>query len=57
MLTPITPHFAAALWQGFTEATGRVNTECDEINWDLDVLHQKWPSIDANFEVPIYLKV
>lgn len=57
MLAPVTPHFAATLWFGFTSAPGRLNTDCHEINWNENVLKQKWPTIDGEYEVPLYCKV
>lgn len=56
LLAPIAPHFAAELWSGFLSAPDRINTN-DEIDWNGDVLHQKWPKIDSNYNMDIICQV
>lgn len=57
MLTPMTPHFAATLWQGFTSASGRLLADCDEIQWNENVIKQKWPKLDKDFILPFMITV
>lgn len=56
MLAPIAPHFASELWSGFVAAPNRLNTT-EEIDWDKDVLEQKWPKIDRNYNMDIVCQV
>lgn len=63
MLAPMAPHFASALWSGFVSAPGRINTNWEQINWENDVISQKWPQVDSDYilnfycVVSIYLKI
>ena len=57
MLAPIMPHFAATLWFGFTSASGRLITECKEIDWNANVLKQKWPVVADDTSVEIAYRV
>lgn len=56
MLAPIAPHFASELWSGFLSASHRLNSN-EEINWDEDVLKQKWPKIDSSYNMDIVCQV
>lgn len=42
------PHFASALWSGFVSAPGRINKNYEQISWEDDVIHQKWPKVDCD---------
>ncbi|XP_065209388.1 probable leucine--tRNA ligase, mitochondrial [Planococcus citri] len=57
MLAPMTPHFAATLWHGFTSAPGHLLTDCDEINWNENVMKQKWPKLDKDYILPFKITI
>ncbi|XP_060853600.1 leucine--tRNA ligase, mitochondrial [Rhopalosiphum padi] len=57
MLTPMAPHFASALWSGFVSAPGRINHKWDQINWENDVINQKWPQVDSDYILNLYCVV
>lgn len=56
MLAPIAPHFASELWAGFCSAPHRISND-GEIQWDKDVLDQRWPDIDMEYEIKLKVKV
>lgn len=47
------PHFASELWSQFLAIPNRINLESSEIKWDLDVLQQRWPVVDANYKLDL----
>lgn len=51
------PHFASALWSGFVSASGRLNQNWEHINWDGDVINQKWPQVDNDYVLNLYCLV
>lgn len=51
------PHFASELWSQFLAIPNRINLESSEIKWDLDVLQQRWPVVDANYKLDLIFKV
>jgi len=57
MLTPMAPHFTSALWSGFVSAPGRINHKWEQINWENDVIHQKWPQVDSDYILNLYCVV
>lgn len=57
MIAPMAPHFASELWSLFTRVPKRLNQSSDEINWDLDVLEQSWPKIDAHYALDLTIMV
>lgn len=57
MLAPMAPHFASELWSKFASAANRLNTNIPELQWDEDVLTQKWPEIDQNYQLDLAIKV
>ncbi|CAG4964973.1 unnamed protein product [Colias eurytheme] len=57
MLSPVTPHFCSELWAGFKSAPNRVLENTHLIMWDRDVLSQKWPAVDHDFELSFQCKV
>lgn len=56
MLAPVAPCFASELWSGFVSAPHRLNNT-EEIAWDKDVLEQRWPKIDSNYNMDIVCQV
>lgn len=56
MLAPIAPHFASELWSGFVSAPNQLMNS-GEIVWDKDVLEQKWPEIDKEYNMDIVCQV
>ncbi|XP_065209389.1 leucine--tRNA ligase, mitochondrial-like [Planococcus citri] len=54
-LAPLAPHFASTLWQGFVSAPDRI-CGVDEINWDENMLKQKWPKVDPDYMLPVYCR-
>ncbi|XP_014217387.1 probable leucine--tRNA ligase, mitochondrial [Copidosoma floridanum] len=56
MLAPIAPHFASELWAGFCSAPNRI-VEDGEIDWDKDVLEQRWPEVDMEYELKVDVTV
>lgn len=50
------PHFASELWSGFVSAPNRLNNT-QEILWDKTVLEQKWPEIDADYNLDLICMV
>lgn len=57
MLAPMAPHFASELWSQFIRVPSRINNCSKDINWDLDVLEQCWPRIDANYALKLKFTV
>lgn len=57
MLAPIMPHFAATLWMAFCSAEGRLTTNDGEIEWNENVMLQKWPKMDDDYDIPVTLRV
>lgn len=57
MLAPMAPHFASALWNGFVSTTGRLNQNWEHINWEDDVINQKWPEVDIDYIFNLYCLV
>lgn len=57
MLAPLAPHFASELWSKFIAAPHRLNQDSLEFKWDADILEQKWPEIDMDYEVDLTIKV
>ncbi|KAM3967920.1 LOW QUALITY PROTEIN: leucyl-tRNA synthetase, mitochondrial [Aphomia sociella] len=58
MLAPVMPHFCSELWAGFLSAPHR---KClvsnDYIDWNKNVLEQKWPRVDDSFKLSFLCKV
>lgn len=48
MFSPIAPLFASECWSKFISVTNRLDTENTRLNWDKDVLQQRWPDVDKN---------
>lgn len=57
MLSPIAPHFCCELWAGLQSAPNRICNNSLLINWENNVLHQKWPVVDEHYELSFRCKV
>ncbi|XP_050335231.1 leucine--tRNA ligase, mitochondrial [Bactrocera neohumeralis] len=57
MLAPMAPHFASELWSKFVTVPHRLNTSTPELQWERDVLAQRWPDIDADYKLDLTIKV
>lgn len=57
MLAPMAPHFASELWSKFVAVPGRLNPASQELQWTEDVLAQRWPDIDAAYNLDLSIKV
>ncbi|ALC43061.1 Aats-leu [Drosophila busckii] len=57
MLAPMAPHFASELWSKFVSVRGRLNNASEELQWSEDVLKQRWPDVDASYELDLSIKV
>uniref|UniRef100_A0A6P4EQN5 leucine--tRNA ligase n=1 Tax=Drosophila rhopaloa TaxID=1041015 RepID=A0A6P4EQN5_DRORH len=57
MLAPMAPHFASELWSKFVAIPGRLNPASQELQWSEDVLAQRWPDIDAAYNLDLSIKV
>lgn len=57
MLSPVTPHFCSELWAGFLEAPHRICTDPNVIDWNKDVMNQKWPKVDDEYQLSLLCKV
>ncbi|XP_017888078.1 probable leucine--tRNA ligase, mitochondrial isoform X2 [Ceratina calcarata] len=56
MLAPFAPHFASELWSAFCAAKHHLISE-DEVDLDTDVMEQKWPEIDKNYNMTLEVRV
>lgn len=57
MLSPVTPHFGAELWSGFTSVSNKLNETTHFIDWENNVLQQRWPVVDEHFPLSLQCKV
>ncbi|XP_013106187.2 leucine--tRNA ligase, mitochondrial [Stomoxys calcitrans] len=57
MLAPMAPHFASELWSKFASASNRINSTSPELQWHEDVLSQRWPEIDQEYQLDLAIKV
>ncbi|EDW58267.1 leucine--tRNA ligase, mitochondrial [Drosophila virilis] len=57
MLAPMAPHFASELWSKFVAVPGRLNAGSAELQWTQDVLAQRWPDVDAAYQLDLSIKV
>lgn len=57
MLAPMAPHFASELWSKFASTSNRINSSSAELQWNEDVLAQKWPEIDQHYQLDLAIKV
>lgn len=57
MLAPMAPHFASELWSKFVSIAGRLNAASEELQWSEDVLAQRWPDVDAAYQLDLSIRV
>lgn len=57
MLAPMAPHYASELWSKFCSAPNRLNPESNELQWNEDVLAQRWPSVDPQYKLDFTVRV
>lgn len=57
MLAPMAPHYASELWSKFCSTPNRLNPESDELQWNKDVLSQRWPSVDLQYKLDFTVRV
>lgn len=57
MIAPLAPHFASECWFRLANAPNKINTDNSIINWDLDVMSQRWPEVNQDYglEFTIYI--
>ncbi|XP_066597443.1 leucine--tRNA ligase, mitochondrial [Prorops nasuta] len=55
MLAPVTPNFASELWAGFCSIPNLQISK--EVNLDKDVLEQKWPEVDWEYMMKLWVNV
>lgn len=57
MLAPLAPHFASECWYRLASAQNKVDETSETIDWNKDVLEQKWPEVheDYNLDFTIYV--
>lgn len=51
------PHFASELWSRFVSAPNRLTQDSNEIDWDSDVLKQRWPEADLDYALNATVRV
>lgn len=56
MLAPFAPHFASELWAIFCSAKYHL-IDSKEVDLDKDVLEQKWPQIDMDYKLMLFVYV
>ncbi|XP_077285543.1 leucyl-tRNA synthetase, mitochondrial [Arctopsyche grandis] len=57
MLAPIAPHFACELWAGLISAEKRINKTSHLIDWEKNILNQKWPVVDPNYSLDVLIMI
>ncbi|XP_055913917.1 leucine--tRNA ligase, mitochondrial [Eupeodes corollae] len=57
MLAPMAPHFASELWSKLISTPNRLNEKLEDIQWDKDVLEQRWPDVDSEYQLDLTIKV
>ncbi|XP_034833133.1 probable leucine--tRNA ligase, mitochondrial isoform X1 [Maniola hyperantus] len=57
MLSIITPHFCCELWAGMRSAPNRICDLSDGIDWNQEVLQQRWPVVNENYPLSFQCKV
>lgn len=51
MLAPLAPHFASECWYRLASAVNKVDSCPSGIDWTKDVLQQKWPEVDMDYNL------
>ncbi|XP_039757439.1 probable leucine--tRNA ligase, mitochondrial isoform X2 [Pararge aegeria] len=57
MLSIITPHFGCELWAGMRSAPNRICDNADGIDWNQEVVQQRWPIVDESYPLSLQCKV
>ncbi|XP_047985060.1 leucine--tRNA ligase, mitochondrial [Leguminivora glycinivorella] len=57
MLSPVAPHFCSELWAGFLSAPNRIALSSPLINWQENVLGQRWPKVDDHYKLSLLCKI
>lgn len=57
MISPIAPLFASECWSKFLSVPNRIDTDAIHVNWEKDVVEQRWPSVDQDIEDIMVIKV
>ncbi|KAL5291954.1 lars-2 family protein [Megaselia abdita] len=57
MLAPMAPHFASELWSKFCSTPNRLNSDSEELQWNEDVLAQRWPSVDLQYKLEFTVRI
>lgn len=51
MLAPLAPHFASECWYRLASAAKKADETPFGIDWTKDVLEQKWPEVDLDYNL------
>lgn len=51
MLAPMAPHFASECWYRLASAANKADSCPLGIDWSKDVLQQKWPEVDMDYNL------
>lgn len=57
MLAPLAPHFASECWYRLASAPKKVDPCPFGIDWNKDVLDQKWPEVDMDYNLDFTIYV
>jgi len=57
MIAPMSPHFASEMWQGIATAPFVLTKELPEFDWTQNVLEQRWPLVDMDYELDLIVEV
>eukprot|EP00094_Tigriopus_californicus_P004433 TCALIF_04272-PA protein Name:"Similar to SPAC4G8.09 Putative leucine--tRNA ligase, mitochondrial (Schizosaccharomyces pombe (strain 972 / ATCC 24843))" AED:0.13 eAED:0.13 QI:25/0.87/0.88/1/0.5/0.33/9/42/765 len=50
LMTPMSPHFCAELWEGLRQVKVK---QCPNYRWDKTVFHQDWPQMDRDWKLSL----
>lgn len=48
-ISPYAPHYTSEVWSKFISVPNRISHD-DLVLWNKDVLEQKWPQLDKDYE-------
>lgn len=51
MLAPLAPHFASECWSRLASAPNKADAAPARLDWTRDVLEQKWPEVDLDYNL------
>lgn len=57
MLAPLAPHFASECWYRLASAPKKADLSPIGIDWSKDVLEQKWPEVDMEYNLDFTIYV